>query len=78
MIPISNLEKSEKDNILLNNCSLCDEKHSEDSVKLPCDHIFHKSCIMGCIDFYMVNEKYKTIDFTCPYCTKTLSLSSLL
>jgi hypothetical protein len=45
-------------------CNICHWKIFDDKIKLPCSHLFHKSCL-------------KKKQSNCPYCNKTYNLYNI-
>ena len=66
----TNLVQSDIDEV--NECSICLEENSLDkSIKLHCNHIFHKDCIKKWHREVNTNLEHN-LEFTCPLCKSSI------
>ena len=75
---IEDLSSLSQVSLLNDSCSLCNNKHNRTTIKLTCNHYYHRSCMINYMNYYL-NNAFQTNDlFKCPYCTKPIDLLDVL
>ena len=75
---ISDLNENNQTSLLNDKCSLCNNKHNKTTIKLICNHYYHRECLLNYISYYLDNSIHLNDIFKCPYCTKNIEFLDIL